>query len=96
MERPSDSSSVSVSSVTDTCVAVADRASTVEVLMPAIQQVLLVLLDDLLDLVNLATGKPLASLLPDRIKPTLCVTVVALDVDVRWLFPVTGIEEDSI
>jgi hypothetical protein len=41
MERPSDSSSVNVSFVTDTSVAVADRASTVEVLMPAIQQVLL-------------------------------------------------------
>jgi hypothetical protein len=40
-----------VSSVTATCVAVADRVSAVEVLMPSVQQVLLVLLDDHLDLV---------------------------------------------
>jgi hypothetical protein len=43
MEPPSANSNFSVSFVMDTCVAVADRVSTAEVFVPAIQQVLLVL-----------------------------------------------------
>jgi hypothetical protein len=43
MEPPSASSNFSVSFVMDTFVAVADRVSTAEVFVPAIQQVLRVL-----------------------------------------------------
>src|SRR3954454_1101964 len=96
MERPSDSSTVSVSFETDPCIAMADQASTVEVIMPAIQQVLLVLLDDLLDLVDLPAGEPSASLQPNGIKPILRLEVVALDMDVRWLIPIAGIEEEPV
>jgi hypothetical protein len=64
--------------------------------MPAIQQVLLVLLNDLLNLVDLLAGEPSASLQPDGIEPEFRLSVVALDVDVRWLIPIAGIEEESI
>jgi len=96
MDRPSDRSTVSVSFVTNTCVAAADGVSTDEVLMPAIQQVLLVLLDDLLDLVDLPPGEPSASLQPGGIKPILRFAVVALDVDVRCLIPIAGTEEQPV
>ncbi len=96
MERPSESSTVSVSSVTDACIAVTDRASTVDVFMPAIQQVLLVHLDDLLYLVELLAGECPASPQPHRIEPELRLAVVALDVDVRWLIPVAGIAKEPV
>jgi hypothetical protein len=67
-----------------------------EGLMPAIQQVLLVLLDDLLELADFPAGKPSASLQPEGIKPILRLAVVALDVKVKWLIPIAGIEEEPV
>jgi hypothetical protein len=75
---------------------VADRPSTVEVLIPAFQQVLLVLLDDRLDPVDFPAGESLASLQPDGIKPKLGLTIIALDVNVRWLIPIAGIQEEAV
>jgi hypothetical protein len=60
--------------------------------MPATQQVLLVLLDDLLDPVNLSAREPSASLQPDGIKSILRHAVSALDVNVGWLIPIARIE----
>src|SRR4051812_46825093 len=85
IERPSDNSTVSVSSVTATCVAVTDRASAVEVLMPSVQSLLPVPLDDRLDLADLVAGEPPAPLQPDGVEPELRLAVVAFDMDVRRL-----------
>src|SRR5262245_50556310 len=81
MERPSDSSTISASSVIVTCVAPTDRDSAVEVLMPALQQMLLVLLDDRLNGVEFLAREPPTPLQPDGVEPELRLALVTLDVD---------------
>src|SRR6476646_9075853 len=83
MVRPSASSTDRVSSLTSTWVARASRVSTAEELMPALQQLLAMLLDQLADAVDLFPAEAVAALQPDGVEPELRFGVVPLDVDVR-------------
>src|SRR5205085_12385526 len=71
MVRPSASSTVKVSSLTSTPVARAIRLLTAEELMPALQQVLLVLLDQFPDAVNLLAAEAVVALQADGVEPEL-------------------------
>lgn len=46
--------------------------------------------------VDLIPVEPAAALQPDRIEPEFSNLVLALYVNVWWLFPVSGIEEESV
>src|SRR3954452_23991407 len=78
--RPSESSTVRVSAVTATCVAIAGPASAVEVLIPTPQQGQLVLLDDPQHVGDLIAGESSAPLQPQRIEPELRLSYIPLDV----------------
>src|SRR5262249_48845266 len=82
MVRPSASSTDRVSSLTATRVARASRASTAEEFIPALQQLLTVLLDQPADLVDVFPAEAPAALEPYGIEPKLRLAVVPLDVDV--------------
>src|SRR5947199_6955105 len=85
MVRPSASSTDRVSSLTSTCVARASRVSTAEELIPALQQLLTMLLDQLANPVDLFPAEAVAALQSNGVEPELRFAVVTLDVDVSGL-----------
>ena len=52
------------------------------------------LLDQLADSVDLFPAEAVAALQPDGVEPELRLAVVALNMDVRWLDPIAGVEEE--
>src|SRR5207248_7894712 len=84
------------SSLTSTRVARADLPSTSEELMPTLQQLRQVLVDERPDLVNVPTLEAVAALKPHRVEPELCLAVIPLDVHVRRFPAVTRVEEEPI
>jgi hypothetical protein len=54
------------------------------------------LFDKSLNPLDLGTLESTAALQADRIEPELGEVVVALHVDMRWLIPITSIEEEAI
>src|SRR4051794_4348937 len=93
MERPSVNSTDRGSSPTSIRVAKASRASTLEELIPALQQLLPVFFDQCPDAVDVLPAEAAAALQPDGIEPELRLGVVTLDVDVRRLTPVASVKE---
>src|SRR5262249_55601872 len=92
--RPSARSTDKVSSLTSTWVARASRVSTVEELIPTLQQLFLILLDQLADPIDLFTSETAAALEPDGVEPEFRFAVITFDVDVRRLAPIAGVEEE--
>ena len=73
-----------------------EKVSTVEEFIPAIQQVLLILYDELLDSVDLICSKAMTVLQPNRVEPELRLAVVPFDVQVRRLVSIARIKEESV
>src|SRR4051794_20121358 len=96
MVRPSDSSTVSVSSATVTDDAETGRRSVVEILIPLVQQVMLAPIDDSLDLVQLPSGESRAVRHANRIEPELRLARVAFHMDVWRLASVARVKEEPI
>jgi hypothetical protein len=76
-------------------VANAALLSTVEELMPALQQLRLVLFDQFTDLADLLAAKAVAALQADRVEPELCFAVVVFDVDMRRLTTIASVEKNN-
>jgi hypothetical protein len=94
--RPSSSSTVTLSSVTTTFLAVAGRISTAKVVIPLPQQILSVLLNKSVQPIDLGSTKATAALNPDRIKPELRNLVITFNVHVRGLIPIPCVKEESV
>jgi hypothetical protein len=95
MVRPSDNSTVNVSSLTAICVAMAP-ASIDEEVISSLQQLLLVLLDQIADVVYFVPGEPAATLKLNWVEPEPCLTVVAINVNVWRFVAVAGIKKEPI
>src|SRR6266545_3479276 len=95
IERPSASSTDSVSALTSTPIANASRISTVEELIPALQQLLPMLLDQRPDLVQFLPAEAVAPLQANGVKPELRLRVVTLDMDVSGFTAVPCVEEKT-
>src|SRR5262249_37084458 len=94
MVRPSASSTDRVSSLTATLVARAALRATAEELMPALQQPLPMRLHQTPDAIDFLPAEAVAAFEPDRVEPELGLTIVALDVHVRRLAAIAGVEEE--
>src|SRR6266851_2349764 len=93
MLRPSANSTDSVSLLISTCVASGVGLSAVKELIPCLQEVPLVSLHQIADSVDLLPTEPMAAFDLDRVEPELRLAVVALNVNVRRLVAVAGVEE---
>ncbi len=93
--RPSAISTDNVSLVTFTWVAIEAWCSTAKELIPLLQQLQLVLLNQLGEPVDFLRGEPVTSLKADRIEPELGLTIIAFDVDVRRLAAIASVKEES-
>lgn len=89
MVRPSASSTDSVSSVIATSTAVGLWASTGEELIPAVQEVLVVLFYDPLYAVEFVASESAATFQSNRREPVLGFVVVPLDMHVGWFLAVS-------
>jgi hypothetical protein len=67
----------------------------VKELIPALQERRLVLLDHSPKSIDLFPAEPVAPLQPHRIEPELCFAIVALDVNMGRLVPITCVEEET-
>src|SRR5438034_6864010 len=94
--RPSSRTTLSSSSVTLTSTARTLWRSLAKEAIPTPQQFLPIALHQLLDLPNLRRPEASARLKTDRAQPELRRPVIALDMNVRRLAPVAGIEEEAI
>src|SRR5271157_4538549 len=94
--RPSSSSTVILSSVTTTFLAVAGRISTAKVVIPLPQQMLSVLLNKSVQPSDLRSTEATTALKPDRIKPELRNLVITLNMHVRWLIAIPCVEKESV
>src|SRR2546428_12252137 len=94
--RPSSRTTLSSSSVTLTSTARTLWRSLAKEAIPTPQQFLPIALHQLLDLPNLRRPEVPARLKTDRAQPELRRPVIALDMNVRRLAPVAGIEESAI
>ena len=93
--RPSAISTDNVSLVTFTWVAIVAWFSTAKELIPLLQQLQLVLLNQLDEPVDFLRREPMTSLKSDRIEPELCLTLIPFDVDVRRLAAIACVKEKS-
>src|SRR4051812_4308552 len=93
MVRPSLRSTVSVSSVTATCVAKTVWVSTAEELIPTLLQLFAMLLDQLPKSVEILAPEAATAFQTDGTEPKLCLTAVAFHVNVGRLPSIPGIEE---
>jgi hypothetical protein len=93
MVRPSASSTDKVSSLTLTREARASRLSTVEELIPTLQEMLSVLLDQLVDLIDFLSAETRTLFQSHGIEPELRLGVVAIDVNVWRLRTIARVEE---
>jgi hypothetical protein len=66
----------------------------VEELIPTLQQFLLVLLNYLAKPIDFLAAETTAALQPHGIEPKLRFTLVPLDMDVRRLGPIAGVEKE--
>src|SRR6266508_3364174 len=94
--RPSCSSTMSAPRVTRTFLAVAASIAVLEVLMPCLQEVRLVLPRETLDPSQFVRSKSVVVRLTNGKQPELRGLVLARDVNVHWLVPVTCKEEEPI
>src|SRR6186713_2039835 len=94
--RPSVSSTVKVSSVTATAVARGVVVSVTEVVIPGLQQLPPVLIDEAGDVAKLCPPKTAAAGEPYWIEPELGDARIPLDMNVRGLVTVSRIEEKPI
>ena len=97
MVRPSTRSTVNVSSVTITSWAYASKyVSTAKVLIPLIEQLCLVILDNVLYSVNFFPTESIAMVKPDRLQPKFCSIIVALNMNMGWFATIPSIKEKSV
>src|SRR5262249_55542195 len=94
--RPSANSTDSVSSLTSTPTARLAWVSTAEELMPPLQQLCLVLLDQHPYEVNLLAAESVAALQAHRIELELGFAVIPFDVDVRWFAAIACVKEKPV
>jgi hypothetical protein len=96
--RPSTRSTISASSVSDTCRARASATSIGddEVFIPFPQKWLRVLQHEPFEFPELRGPKPAAAGKPNRVEPELGPVSVSLHVNVRWLVPVSRVKEEPI
>jgi hypothetical protein len=94
--RPSSSSTVTLSSVTTTFLAVVGRISTAKVVIPVPQQILSVLLNKSVQPSDLGSTEATAALKPDRIKPELRNLVITFNMYVWGFIPIPCVEEESV
>jgi hypothetical protein len=71
-------------------------ASLIEILIPAPRQIFLIELDHPLNAAQFLSAKASIPLQSNRIQPELGLTIVALDMDVRRLGSIAGIEEKTV
>ena len=95
-DRPSDSSTLNVSSVTETLIALGEVNSVAEIVIPSLQQLRRVICNMPLDLAKFSTPESAAVCEAYGIEPEFGDHVVALNVYVGWLMPVTRVEEEAI
>src|SRR5262249_41118208 len=93
MVRPSDNSTDRVSSFNSMLTANASLASTAEELIPKLHQLFAMNLNQSMHYVNFPPTKAMTPFEPNRFEPKLRFAIVAFDVDVRGLAPITGIEK---
>ena len=98
MVRPSTRSTTRTSSVTTTRCARASVTSlgSCEVLIPSPYQQFFSFDDQPLDLPQFGRTESAAAREPHRCKPTLCPIGFALDVHMRRLVPIRGVEEETV
>ena len=97
MRRPSESSTVSVSSVESTRRALGICGSVVlEVLIPTFEQSFAVLLYESLDSVDFSPAEAVTSRESHRSQPELGLAVITFDVDMRRFATIPRIEEHSV
>lgn len=96
IDRPSESSTVSVSSVRVAGVAWAERDLAVEKLIPLVQQFALAPLHDRLDSMEFLSGEPTAPLQADGIELELRLTIITLDMGVWRFVSIVRMEEESL
>ena len=95
MVRPSASSTDNVSSLILTSVARASRVSIVEELIPTLQQLLPVLLDQRSDPADLASAETAATLEAHGVEPEVGLPVITFNVDVWRLSAITRVEKET-
>jgi len=93
--RPSVSSAERLSSVTLTSAASTSRASTLEELIPSLQELLSVLFDKLSNLIDFFARETSTPLKANRIEPELRLAFVSFDVDVRRFGSIRRIKEKA-
>jgi hypothetical protein len=91
--RPSESSTDRVSAVTRTSVANASRLLAVKELIPALQQLLFVVLNQHSDPIEVFSPEPMTSFQSNWGQPKLRLAIIALDMDMGRLTTVAGVEE---
>lgn len=67
-----------------------------EILIPSLQQRLLIFHDNLLNLANFRSRKSAATLQADGIQPELSDIIVAFNVNVGWFVPIACVEEEAV
>src|SRR5271157_5464452 len=93
--RPSDRTTLRSSSVQDTFTASASALST-KVLMPLLQEELLILRDDLADFGQFVAAETAVVRECNRLQPELRITASVSNVDVRWLSSLETVKKESI
>lgn len=96
MVRPSDNSTLKVSSVTNTSVAYEAVVSAAEVPNPCLLYLCAIFFHHFVDFANFVPVKTPALLKSHRIKPKFCDFIIALNVYVSWFISVSCIEKQPI